>query len=209
MAQEPKVCVAVVAQTGKPCTRKAMDNALVCGLHIGMSKERKEAAKKVLKEGREKRNEALKKGGPSSTERWALLLSGQLTMKDLDDEEINRMQPRGKGGEFSGRHRAIPSHLIKAFEAEQHARWKRDLTDLVPDALVALAEILTDPKDPQRANMLKWTLERTMGKTPDIVRLEAGNEFERVGEAVVIDRGVADGASAILADAAATQNDEE
>jgi hypothetical protein len=166
------------------------------------------AGRANLEKGRQARKERMAANAdhPSASERWAALLSGQLSVKDLDDEEIERRQPRGKGGTFSGRHRAIPSHIYAAFEAEEQRRWNRDLRRLVPKAIDALEEILLDEEAKDRGANVRWTIERILGKTPDVVRLEGLNEFDRLAEAVVVDRDVAAGAESYLAEQAAEGN---
>lgn len=163
-----------------------------------------------LNKGRNKRTKALKENTdtPTAPERWAMLLSGQLTVKDLDDEEINRGRLRGKGGEFSGRARAIPSHILAQIEAERQTRWKRDITDAVPAAIEALVDIMSDPEHKDRAKMAQWFVERAMGKTPEVVQVQSGSDWDRLSEAVVVDRGMADGADDFLA-AEAARHDAE
>ncbi len=167
------------------------------------------AAKANLAKGRKARAKALKDNAdhPTATERWAMLLSGQLTVKDLDDDEITKMALKGKGGVFGGRQRALPSHIIAAFEAERQVRWKRDIMAAVPTAVDALLDIINDAEHKDRAKMAQWFVERAMGKTPDVVQVTTGNEFDRVAsEAIVVDRSVVDGAEAILAEDAARKD---
>jgi hypothetical protein len=204
MAERAK-CVAVAAQTGKPCRSTALEGSLVCAVHAGQTK----AQKAALKRGQKKRKDALAKGGPTTSERWAMLISGTLTVKDLDDDEIHKMRLKGKGGEFSGRARAIPSHLLAQFEAERQTRWKRDIMDGVPEAVAALIDIVGDPDHKDRAKMAQWFVERALGKTPDVVQVHTGTDWDRLSEAVVIDRGMADGADAFLASESAKANAEE
>lgn len=147
-------------------------------------------------------------GHETAGERWARLLSGTITVKDLDDDEIKKMRVRGKGGEFNGRAPSIPSHLARSFAEEQQVRWKRDLMEAVPTALDALVDILSNSENPQQAAMVRWTVERAMGKTPDVVRFEGGNEFDRVAESILVDRGLVDDAESFLAEQAARQHDE-
>src|SRR5690606_26981830 len=55
------------------------------------------------------REEAKKNPRPSAADRWAQLLDGTLTVKDLDDDEINKMRVRSADGTFNGAGRRLPS----------------------------------------------------------------------------------------------------
>lgn len=166
------------------------------------------AAARNLAKGQKARKERMAANAdhPKASERWAMLLSGQITVKDLDDDEIKKMRVRGKGGEFNGRAPAVPSHLARQFAAEQHERWKRDILEAVPSAIDALKDILGDNENPQQAAMVRWTIERALGKTPDVVIMDGSTGFERVAESVVLDRDLADDAESYLA-AQTTQGD--
>lgn len=156
-----------------------------------------------FEKGRQARKEALAQPGPTTKERWAMLLSGQLSVKDLDDEEIQKMALKGKGGKFQGGRRAVPSHLIAAFEAERRVRWKRDILDAVPDAIEALLDIIQDPEHKDRGKHAQWFVEHALGKNPDVLQVQAGSEFDRVaGAAIDIDRGLADDAESFLSEQA-------
>src|SRR6478736_6392746 len=70
----------------------------------------KRAAAENLRKGREARDrkrqearEAAERGEVRDTTavRWAKLLDDTLTVQDLDEEELARMQVRGKDGEFN------------------------------------------------------------------------------------------------------------
>lgn len=205
MTAEPRKCRAVVAQTGKPCTRKALEGQLVCGLHMGITP----AQKAGLEKGVTGRQERLKKGKKETQgERWAKLLDGTLTVRDLDDDEIEKMRVRGKGGEFSGRPNRMPSHLAREFRNEAIRRAGELFTHAAPRAVKRLLEIADDPdtKDADAIRALDIVLNRGLGKTPEVVRVEAANGFDRVAEAIIVDRGLADSAESFLAEQA-TQRD--
>jgi hypothetical protein len=210
MADTQRTCAATVAQSGKPCTRKAVEGSLVCKVHSGMSNAQKAAQKANLKRGKELKalQRAANADHPTANERWALLLSGQITVRDLDDAEVKKMRVRGKGGGFDGRPRALPSHIAQAFAAEQQRRLKDKVRKAVPEALEALVDIMRDPEHKDRKAVAQWFLERELGKTPDVIRVEESNTFERLSEEVLVDRGLADEASAFLAREGAGAPDE-
>lgn len=212
MAQERRTCAAVVAQTGKPCTMKAAEGAIVCKRHLGPTKAMVASQKKNLASGQKKRKERLATGKQEkASERWAKLLDGTLSVRDLDEDEIEKMRVRGKGGEFSGRAPAIPSHLAREFRNEGIRRATEMFHTAAPKAVKRLLDIADDPdtKDADAIRALDIVLNRGLGKTPEVIRVEASNEFERVAEAIIIDRGLASDAEAFLASKAHGKNGEE
>lgn len=204
---ERRACAAVSAQTGLPCKRKAAEGALVCKTHMGITAAQKEAMDK----GRKKRHDNLKKGGPTQKERWGMLLSGTLTVKDLDDDEIERMRVRGKGGEFSGRAPAVPSHLARAFRAEGIRRAEAQFNTYAPKAVKRLLEIADDPdtKDADAIRALDIILNRGLGRTPEVIHVQTSG-FDDVSSKVVdIDRSMVAEAEAILAERTHDKDDAE
>lgn len=150
----------------------------------------KAAGKSNLAKGREAkaamRKKAKEEGRPTASERWAMLLDGRLTVKDLDDEEIKRMQVRTAGGDFSGKRRkTMPSHIAAAFRDENMRRATAMLEEALPDAIKALVEIAKmSEKDSDRIKAANIVVERVMGKTPQEVIARVTSFDEVVDEAV-------------------------
>lgn len=150
------------------------------------------------------REEARAKGAVSSKTRWAMLLSGQLTVKDLDDKEVEKMRVRGKDGSFSGQGRAIPSHLIQQFTQEQLVRANAKMRRALPETINVLVEILNDgsAKHSDRLRAAQMLQDRILGKAPETVRIQEVNEWDSMfTDAVDIDRtGIVAEAAALLGD---------
>lgn len=155
----------------------------------------------ALERGQQKRREALashKPGDERQKDRWSRLLSGSLTVAELEDKEIERMRVYGKGKTFSGRAPMMPSHLAQQFHQEAIRRATAKIRVNVGKAVEELVRIATDPdaKDSDRLKAITLIMDRGMGKVPETVRIEGQTEFDRMlSEAVGLDRGVVDDAA--------------
>ncbi|UVF61333.1 hypothetical protein SEA_SPARCETUS_4 [Microbacterium phage Sparcetus] len=123
------------------------------------------------------------------------LISGELTVEDLDDEEIQRMQLRNNQGDFRGRAPLyIPRELAMAFRQEHFRRFSREMQEMTPIAIKAIKELATSrhlmPGDATRLRAAELILERNFGKvTQSIdshVTVDKGKTFDDfVGEAII------------------------
>lgn len=155
------------------------------------------AQRAALDAGQKKRREqiaaAKERGQMTAKERWAMLLSGQLTVKDLDDKEVEKMRVRGADGGFAGTRRAVPSHLIQQFQHEQMVRFNDRLRKALPVTAKVLLEILVDPeaKHADRLRAAQMLQDRILGKAPETVRITGGTEWDALfANAVDIDRDI-------------------
>lgn len=156
--------------------------------------------KEYLKRGRKKRAEMLASsdGTDSRSARWAALLDGTLTVKDLDDEELDKMQIRGKGGTFGGRHAAIPSHIAHQMSNERLRRTRTALEALSTKAIKVYEQVLDgdafhDLKVADQVRVANAVLDRLMGRAPETVHVVQDDPWSRLlGDAVDDDRGLDD-----------------
>jgi hypothetical protein len=133
---------------------------------------------------------------PPAGERWAKLLDGTLDVKDLDDEELARMQVRGRDGGFAGRKRSVPSHLAQKMKDEAIRRAQEQFRLFAPKAVKRLLEIADDPdtKPADAIRALDIALNRGLGKTPETVKIiqdRWGDMLDDVS-AMDVDRDMAD-----------------
>lgn len=165
------------------------------------ARERRAAAGRAnLAKGRERREqlkaEAEESGAVPAGERWAMLLDGRLTVQDLDDEEVSRMQVRAKDGSFSGaRPKKMPSHLAMQFHREVINRAESKFRTALGDAVKVLAEIATDPdaSDAVRVSAADKIINRVMGKPVETVRIEGEPKWDSLLDgALDVDRELAD-----------------
>ncbi len=144
---------------------------------------------------RERAAQAKKEGRMPAGDRWAMLLDGRLTVKDLDDDEIAKMRVRGRDGTFSGRRPAIPSHLAQEWQAEGIRRATDMFRTAAPLAVKRLLEIASDPdtKDSDAVRALQIVLDRGLGKVPETIRVQGQSPFDALLDgAVDLDREMAD-----------------
>lgn len=148
-----------------------------------------------LAKGREKKKAMAEEGKKSGRDdvgvRWAKMLDGSMTVKDLSIEELNRMQLVGKDGTFSGRGRAIPSHIAQAMRNETIRRAQGALLASVHDAAMALGKIINDPEassaDITRASNI--VMDRVLGKPTETVVITNESEWDKgVRESINLDR---------------------
>lgn len=133
----------------------------------------------------------------SAQDRWAMLLSGTLTVRDLDDQEIRKMRVRSADGTFNGPGKQrLPSHLAQQFLNEAMRRANDKIRTAVPEAVKILVEIAKDPdaKHADRLKAISMLMDRGMGRVPETVRIESGDHpWEALlTDAVGVDRDVAD-----------------
>lgn len=158
-----------------------------------------EAGQANLAKGREsrqrKREEAA--GRDTAGERWAKLLDGTITVEDLDDDEISAMRVKGKDGVIN-RGRKMPSHLAQQFKSEAIKRAIDKFRMAAPEAVEGLLAIAGDPeaKHADRIKAYSIILERSLGRTPQEIRIEGADRWGSVLDAGVdlgdLDRDLAD-----------------
>lgn len=123
--------------------------------------------------------------------RWAKMLDGSMTVKDLSIEELNKMQLVNKDGSFGGPGRAIPSHIAQAMRNETIRRAQGALLATVNAAAEAMGRIINDPEassaDITRAANV--VMDRVMGKPTETVVITNESEWDKGSrEAVALDR---------------------
>lgn len=124
-----------------------------------------------------------------------MLLSGQLTMQDLDDKEVHKMRVRSADGTFSGRRRKLPSHIYHQFQQEQLRRFDAKMRKALKEVPTVIAEILLDPeaKHSDRLKAAQMLQDRVLGKSPETMRIEGVSGFDKMlSDAVGLDRDTLD-----------------
>lgn len=111
--------------------------------------------------------------------KMALLANGELTVLDMDNEELARMQFKDKNGKFTGRKPAnLPQVLVNLMRKELIDRVHEIRRGAVADANQVLVDILsdTDAKPADRIKAALALIERVEGKVPDKVELSTGEK---------------------------------
>lgn len=139
--------------------------------------------KAALMRGQKKRADLLAKASEewpqTAKQRHRALITGELKVSDLEDEEIRRMRVYGRGKTFSGNGQRLPQKIAREFVKEALKRAADDLRKATPDAVRVLLDIANDPDAPDqvRTRAAMYLIDRNLGKTPDVVRIEGKDEF--------------------------------
>ena len=126
-------------------------------------------------------------------ERYRAFIDGDLTVEDLDDEEIQRMQLRNERGTFQGNPPvSLPREFIQAIRIEQQRRFAHWINTTVPGAQKAVVELMNSkklmPGDATRLKAAQEIIERYAGKTPDRIEVKAEiTNFEASINEIVVD----------------------
>lgn len=133
----------------------------------------------------ERRAKAKAEGQSTRSERWAQLISGQITVQDLDDEEIVRHKVKNADGLFTSRHQALPSHLSREFQNEYNRRTIGRLREYGPRLIEILLEIAENgEKDSDRRAAVHDAMDRVFGKAPERIVVENTSDFDAMLNAV-------------------------
>lgn len=125
-------------------------------------------------------------------DRYRLFAEGELTVDDLDEEEIMRGQFRNRNGDFRG---GVPKIIPREFMVQVMERQKQivqgEIAGLVTEATKTLQEVMQkrnpQPGDNARVNAAKLILERYLGRVPENINLRAEvNTFDKNTEDLII-----------------------
>lgn len=110
--------------------------------------------------------------------RMAMLANGDLSVQDMDNEELARLQFRDSGGKFRGRPpQHLPAQLVNMMRKElldRLAEKRRAVLEEMQDVLIGIAN--AGEKDSDRIKAAQLIIERELGKTPERVELSTGDK---------------------------------
>lgn len=123
--------------------------------------------------------------------RWQQLIDGEITVDDLDDDEIMAGRVKNKNGEFSGRPpKMMPREIIDGLRMEFHRRVDRKFEDGLQTALDTLEDVMTSrmAAAPARVRAAEVWIERVRGKVPDnVIASITVSKFEEGIESLLVD----------------------
>lgn len=124
------------------------------------------------------------------TGRMARFLAGELTVDDLDEEELARGQFRDERGQFSGRpNKLIPREIQQEFIRRllQHGDeiWRQGYNIAIRVHLEICADPNNSPSD--RLKAAQYLIERVAGKTPDRIHIAAEDPVETLFRQILND----------------------
>jgi hypothetical protein len=125
------------------------------------------------------------------TGRYADFLAGDITVEDLDDEEVARGRLRASDGTFRGRPpTTIPQEMVQAMKREWLSRAQARLSEaLLEKGIGVLTQLAGDHTvDPAvRLRAADLIMNRTMGKVPDKIEVAAEDPVETLFRKILND----------------------
>jgi hypothetical protein len=122
--------------------------------------------------------------------RLRALLSGELKVQDLDDEELARGYPRAEDGTFRGRPpMMIPRVMQDEMTRRLLSRGQEVLKQSYIKAMENLTNIASDPNvdAATRARTSQYLVERLAGKTPEVIHVAAEDPVESLFKSILAD----------------------
>lgn len=152
------------------CPKKASRGHDVCTRHIEDPEERARERKRA-------KVEAITK-----STKMRQLLMGEISVGDMDDEELLRGQFKDRDGMFSGRPPgSIPRELHDKMTGELFRRVDGRMQARMFDVVDTMLDIATDPDNYGAGDRIKaatWVFERLRGKTPEVLQVQQERPFE-------------------------------
>lgn len=122
----------------------------------------------------------------SQSLKMAKFLRGELTVDDMDDDELARGQFKDKRGRFGGRPPSVvPREFFAACQRELMRRGSQKMAEHFLGAIDTIAVVMNDTEtSPEtRIKAANIIIERVAGKTPDKVEISGDSPWQ-----VIIDR---------------------
>lgn len=129
----------------------------------------------------------------SVTGKMAKLLAGEISVEEMDDEELARGQFKDSGGKFRGRPpRMVPKELHDKMVSELLKRGQFMFQESYLNAIRVMENIalnpMCEPKD--RLKAAQYIIERLAGKVPDRVVLESADPWQQIIDDIIVDTPV-------------------
>lgn len=122
--------------------------------------------------------------------RYAQFLSGEITVEDLDDDELSQGRLKSIDGTFRGRPPVVvPAEMVQAMRRE----WLKRANNTLAEALhgAALSTIVDLAKNSEddgvRLRAADLIVQRTMGKVPDKIEIAAEDPVETLFRKILAD----------------------
>lgn len=171
-----RVLCYAVTKSENPCRRRAVNRYPRCDIHGG----RLHPLDKVVDTesgSNDQETQALS--------RYKQYLAGQITVDDLDDEELASCGFRAINGTIY-KPRNVPRELVQAFTKAVFDRATQELRANVVRAAQTMAEIMQDKTvEPDvRLKAATTLIERNLGKTPTVVQITGQQPWEEIFDGI-------------------------
>lgn len=160
------------------CNKRAINRYLRCSVHGG----RLHPLDKIIQDPPEASNYE----EPQELSRYKQFLAGQITVDDLDDEELACCGFRTASGSIF-KPRNVPRELAQAFQRAIYERAQQELRSLTVEAAQTMGEIMKN-KNVEPDIRLKAALsiiERNLGKTPQVIAVAEAKAYEEVFDGIL------------------------
>lgn len=122
--------------------------------------------------------------------RMAQFLAGEISVEDLDDDELARGQFRDANGGFSGRPnkmipREVQQEMIRRLLSRGDELWRNGYNIAIKVHLEIAADPNNAPGD--RLKAAQYLIERVAGKTPDRIHIAAEDPVETLFRQILAD----------------------
>lgn len=167
------MCYATTA-SGKRCKRKAVNRCPRCNFHGGRVHP---LDKVVVEEPEDEEVDA----EPEPMSRYQQFLAGQITVADLDDEELTSLGFRNRAGRIF-KPKNVPREMVTVFTRAIYDRSLQELKTNTLEAAKTLASIMIDPANDIgiRFKAAEAILDRSLGKAPQVVAVTGAAAWEEI-----------------------------
>ena len=158
--------------------------------------------KAVLNAGRVKANASVRakaaarkaaraSGNAPTKSRHQMLIDGELSVKELDSQELSKFRGRDIDGEFKGRTAPLPARIHSQIRQRLLQTMQEGFEGFLPRAQAILEDIAeTSEQDSARVKAVDLLLQRGAGKVPDIVRVGAEDPWDAILSDVLREDGI-------------------
>jgi hypothetical protein len=173
-----KVLCYGTTKAGEKCSRRAVNRYPRCDIHGG----RLHPLDKIVSDSQEGTNSQ----ETQALSRYRQFLAGQLTVDDLDDEELACCGFRAANGSIF-KPRNVPREVAQAFQRAIYERAQTELRSFTVEAAQTMGEIMKN-KNVEPDIRLKAALsiiERNLGKTPQVIAVAEAKAYEEVFDGIL------------------------
>jgi hypothetical protein len=173
-----KVLCYAFNQSGERCSKRAVNRYPRCDIHSG----RLHPLDKLVRDDEKAESNAQ----AESLSRYRQFMAGQLTVDDLEDEELATCGFRSKNGAIF-KPKTVPRELAQAFTRAIYERAQSELRSLTVEAAQTMGEIMKNKSvEPDiRLKAALSIIERNLGKTPQVLAITDAKAYEEVFDGIL------------------------